>query len=214
MTIVEAPDLRGALKARHRAAILAAANDLVAEGGGPDFTVDELAARAGVARRTVFNHFASLDEVLLTLCDASLAVLIDDFVAAVSASPTGDGTLASMFDELVATLRETELLEAVLRINVILGGESIVDHRRRALSDTAFARASDRLLRAVTERYPEADPLDSRLLLSSLMSGVVVIVEQWTARGSLRLDAASRAEWQQLLTRLITTVRNGYRRAR
>jgi len=51
-------DRRAALKAKHRAAILQAARDLVDERGGRGFSVDELAARADVARRTVFNHFS------------------------------------------------------------------------------------------------------------------------------------------------------------
>lgn len=62
-------DRRAALKAKHRAAILQAARDLVDERGGREFSVDDLAARADIARRTVFNHFASLDEVLLAVCE-------------------------------------------------------------------------------------------------------------------------------------------------
>lgn len=210
MTVVEAPDLRAALKARHRAAILDAARALVADAGGPEFGVDELAARAGIARRTVFNHFASLDEVLLTLCDESLDVLIDDFIAAVAASPTRNGGLASMFDELANTLRDTDLPAAIVRVSTILGGHTSDDSRKRILSDSAFSRASTRLLQAVTRRYPDVDALDAELLISSMMSGVIVISEHWSLSHQLRLDADSRAEWHRLVTRLIHNVRAGY----
>ncbi|MGW6228038.1 helix-turn-helix domain-containing protein, partial [Cellulosimicrobium cellulans] len=64
-----ATDRRAALRARHRRAIVDAAASLMEENGGARFTVDELAARADVARRTIFNHFASLDDVVVEVCE-------------------------------------------------------------------------------------------------------------------------------------------------
>ena len=58
-----ATDRRAALKERSRQAIVQAAAELMDETGGTAFTVDELAERADVSRRTVFNHFASLEEI-------------------------------------------------------------------------------------------------------------------------------------------------------
>jgi len=206
------PDRRAALKSRHREAILRAARDLVDERGGPGFGVDELAERADVARRTVFNHFASLDEVLLTLCGDALDVLIDDFVGAVAALPRGGGTRSSMFDEIAQTLRSADLPSAIVRIASILGTPVPTedDPRGRALSEVAFARAATRLLAEVLRRNPGVDVLDAELLVGSMMNGVIVVSGYWIRDTGIDLGPAGRTAWHDLLTRLIDSVRSGY----
>lgn len=208
-----APDRRAALKARHRAAILRAARELVDERSGPHFTVEELAERADIARRTVFNHFASLDEVLLTLCASVLDVIIDDFVGAVAAAPVGDDTHASMFDELAQTIASTDLPSVIAQIALVLGEPDDDDARGRALSDEAFARAAARLLVEVTRRHPSADPFDAELLVSSLMSGVIVVAKHWILHTGVRLDETGRKAWNDLVVRLTDSVRTGYQPA-
>lgn len=205
-----APDRRAALKARHRAAILAAARELVDERSGPKFSVDELAERADVARRTVFNHFASVDEVLLALSANALDVIMDDFVVAVATGPVHDSSRASMFDDLAETLRSADLPVAIASLARILGDPDGDNARSRALTDVAFSRMSELLIPEVARRAPQTDPLDVELLVSSLFSGVVVIATHWIKGSYGRLDAASRAEWKALLDRLIDNVRSGY----
>jgi TetR/AcrR family transcriptional regulator of autoinduction and epiphytic fitness len=205
------PDRRTALKARHRAAILDAARGLIDEQGGPGFGVEELAARADVARRTVFNHFASLDEILLTLCADALDVIIDEFIQAATAStPVGDGSRAALFDEVSQMLRQSDLPSAIASITRILGEPDADDPKGRALSDEAFARAAERLLQEVLRRNPGVDALDAELLVTSLMSGLIVIAKHWVLGTGVRLDETGRAEWQRLLTRLTDSVRSGY----
>ena len=202
-------DRRAALKARHRAAILAAASALVEERGGPGFGVDELAARADVARRTVFNHFASHDDVLLTFCTDALTVVVDDVLASVASTPMGDGSRSAMLDELAAALFASDLPTAIAAV-VRITGSGEVDERTRPLADLAFARVGERLLQEVARRHPAADALDAALLVGSLMNGVSVIALHWIARTGAALDPASRAEWEQLLTRLLHSLRSGY----
>ena len=199
-----------ALKALHRTAILAAARALIDERGGPRFSVDELADRADVSRRTVFNHFASLDEIVLTLCDEALEVIIDEFIAAVAASPVGDGSRASMFTELAEMLQHVDLPTVIASVVKVLGVEDADDARGRALTDVTFARAAERLLREVARRYPEADTLDTEVLVGSLMNGVVVIAKRWLEDSAGRTDPAARADWDRLLARLTDTIRSGY----
>jgi TetR/AcrR family transcriptional regulator, regulator of autoinduction and epiphytic fitness len=209
-TTLPQPDRRAALKEKHRAAILGAARDLVHEQGGPRFSVDDLASKADVARRTIFNHFASLDEVLLTLCGDVLDGLVDDFVADVAAKPVGEGTQASMFEEMAQSLRSFDLPSAIVDIVLILGTPSPDDPRGQALTNETFARAADRLVAEVERRNSTLDPLDARLLVGSLMSGLNIVAKQWVHEVGPRLDEESRAEWQRLLTRMLSTVRSGY----
>ncbi|WP_433041661.1 TetR/AcrR family transcriptional regulator [Dactylosporangium sp. CS-033363] len=202
---------REALKARHRAAILAAARSLIDERDGAPFSVDELAERADVARRTVFNHFASLDDVLLTLGTEVISVLVADFLAEVAAAPVGAGSRASMFDELARLFRAADLAPAVVSVTKILGGRHDMDDPRKfMLTHTAFRRVAGALAPEVTRRYAGANPLDVELLVHSLMSGITVIAGRWIELTGATLDDASRAVWDELLTRLLDNIRNGY----
>lgn len=203
-------DRRAALKARHREAIVAAARALVDERGGPTFTVDELAARADIARRTVFNHFASLDEVMLTVCEHALSDVIDDFLARIDRTPVGDGSRAAMFDEIAGAMRDGDLVTAISTMVRILGTPGEADARAEALTKSAFARVSGRLLGEVGRRHPGVDELDAELLVDSLMSGMVVIARRWIETTDGNTDAVGRAAWNVLLDRLVASVRNGY----
>jgi AcrR family transcriptional regulator len=203
-------DRRAALKAKHRAAIVRAARDLVEERGGRDFSVDDLAARADIARRTVFNHFASLDDVLLTVCEEELSVIIDRFLADMASTPVGDGTRSSMFDELETAARGADLAPAISSMYRILGEPGAADPKAAVLTQTAFSRVTERLRDEVARRHPGADPLDAALLVESLMSGIVVIADHWLRHEGPEVTPATVAAWDALLARLVHSVRSGY----
>lgn len=203
-------DRRLAAKARHRAAILAAARDLITERGGPTFTADELADRADVARRTVFNHFAGLDDVLLTVCEEALGVLVDDFLASVARVPIGDDGPASMFDELATAMRDSDLPSAIIVALQFVESSGTSRLLAADLSEAAFARVSDRLLVEVSGRHPTVDPLDAELLVSSLMHGISVIATRWLASRAGRSEREAAALWSGLLDRLLERTRSGY----
>jgi TetR/AcrR family transcriptional regulator of autoinduction and epiphytic fitness len=208
---VPAPDRRVALKERHRQAIIDAAAQLIAERGSPRFSVEELAARADVSRRTVFNHFASIDDVVLTVCTDVLGVVIDTFAAAAAATPVGDGSRAAMFDEIAQTLRATDFVSAIAALAPAVGSEN--GPRAQQFMQEAFARTATSLAVEVERRTPGADPLDVELLVSSLLNGVAVISRHWALRTGIALDAASRQAWTALLDHLISSVQSGYLRA-
>ncbi len=209
-TVTISTDRRAALKAKHRAAILQAARDLVDEQGGRGFSVDDLAARADIARRTVFNHFASLDEVLLAVCEQELSVIIDRFLADMARTPIGDGSRASMFDELESAARGADLAPAIAGMYNILGDPGKEDPKAAVLTQTAFGRVTERLRDEVARRHPGADVLDTALLVDSLMSGIVVIAEHWLDHHGPDLTPATLRAWDELLSRLVHSVRSGY----
>ena len=117
------PDRRAELKARHRQAILDAADALIRERGKPRFSVDELAQRADVARRTVFNHFSSLDDVILTACTQVVSGAVEEFRATTAALPVGDGSRVALFDEITATVRNMDLPTGVAYLWNVLAEE-------------------------------------------------------------------------------------------
>ena len=211
MTAAPALDRRAALKARHRQAILDAADALIAERGGPRFSVDELAERADVSRRTIFNHFSGLDAVVMTLGTAAITDAVERFQTATAAiaAPTVVGTRASLFDEVTLALRSVDLPAVIAYLWRVLDAENEGPGGPNVMQDV-FSRATEHLSADAARRNIEVDDLDVELLVSSVMHGIAVIAVHWVRRTDGALDDASRAVWTELLDRLIDTVRTGY----
>src|SRR4051812_6344987 len=79
LAVSDSPDRRAAQKARTRSRIRTAAHELFAAAGFDATTVIDIAAAAGVSVQTVFNHFASKEELFF----ADRAAWVDGPAAAV-----------------------------------------------------------------------------------------------------------------------------------
>lgn len=200
-------DGRTAVKTRHREAILRAAIELLEEGDGSRFSADALADRAGVSRRTVFNHFASLDDVLLSVCADTLDVVVDR-LRDQDPPPRPDGGRAELFAALAQALRSADLSDRIVRLWRAMGGAAVDDERRQAFAQQALALVADRLSAQLAASNPAADRLDIDLLASLLTHGVGVIAEHWVATARPG-RAPCRAAWDALLERLLDTVGTG-----
>jgi TetR/AcrR family transcriptional regulator, regulator of autoinduction and epiphytic fitness len=205
---IEVPpvDRRAALKARHRRAILDAATALISEGGSARFSVDQLAERADVSRRTVFNHFVSVDDVLTTACTELLATVVGDVREMVTAGPAR----TSMFESLAVAIRATDVPGIISFIWRALGCFGPDDPRPMGIFQAAFSRTTDELALQLADRYGAEDPLDAQLLVSSLIHGAEVIAHRWIHETQATTDDAARARWNELLERLIENIRTGY----
>jgi AcrR family transcriptional regulator len=200
-------DRRAELKARHREAILDAADALILERGKPRFSVDELATRADVARRTVFNHFSSLDDVIMTTCTRVLSRAVDEFRAAAAEVPAARGSRVALFDEVVSVVRSMDLPTLVAYLWGVLGDDD--DGRSQTALEGVFMRTTQQLSLELAERS-ELDEFDVAVLVGSLMNGVAIVARHWMLRTGATLDPASRLLWDELLDRLISDVRHGY----
>jgi AcrR family transcriptional regulator len=103
---------------RTRAGLLAGAARAFADSGLRRSTMQSIAAAAGVAKATLYNHFRTKDDVVAAL----LAAELDRLTAQAAALPTGQA-LATLSDELGAhpVLRrlaevEPETLAAMLTV--------------------------------------------------------------------------------------------------
>ncbi len=203
-------DRRSALKARHRQAIVVAARHLIDERHGPRFTVDELARQADVSRRTVFNHFETLDDVILAACTEILDGVVAAFREKAPGAPRADRRLGAVFEELVRTVRTADLAQLTADLWSALGGAEAPPARQQRFMQVALSRVADDLTTEVLDRNPTADPLDVQLLVSTLLHGVTVVAQHWIGASSGSVDATSRASWDHLLDRVIVRMRAGY----
>ncbi|MFD6098609.1 TetR/AcrR family transcriptional regulator [Nocardiopsis flavescens] len=204
-------DRREALKSRHRRAIVDAAAALTAERGDTGFTVDRLAERADVSRRTVFNHFRSLDDILLEVFGRMLEEIVDGIGANLDAAPDGDDDAANIFDSLADAIRGTDLLTPITRLkHFVRQGGDTPSASRAALFELAMTDVGTRLSAIVLRRHPQADPLVVDLMCGAIIGGGAVIVGHWEQITGGSLDDESRRVWSALLERILSVTRDGY----
>jgi len=206
--MTETADRRSAVKQRHRSAILTAAAELMDATGGTGFSVDELAERAGVSRRTIFNHFASLNDVVAQVSADVLSELIENLAAAVPAESLPEG--ASLVDELAEVIRATDLVTPMAYLTRTLGGDDPQSPFQDHLLNQALEQVGSGLVEVLQRRHPEADPLKLQLLVGSVAAGVLVLHQHWWQRTGAEDTPASRQVWDELLDHLISQLRSGF----
>lgn len=212
--MTEAPtDRRVALKTRHRQAIVDAAAALIAETGGVRFTIDDLARRADVSRRTVFNHFASVDDIVAEVFGDVVRSLVDSYertAATAATAATADDARGAVLDELVDAVRATDLVGPMAFLTQSLRSHDDGSARLAAVLVRVLDAGRAQLAAAVLARHPGADPLDLHLLVDALFSGLLVLHRHWDAETGAADDAASRAVWDALVDRLVDRTRHGF----
>ncbi len=97
------PSRRPGARPEKRAAIVAAARRSFGEEGFARSSIDRIAEGAGVSTRTIYNHFASKDDLFAAVLEESATEVADDFVARIQAEE-GDEPLEPRLRELAALL--------------------------------------------------------------------------------------------------------------
>jgi AcrR family transcriptional regulator len=196
-------DRRAALKAKTRRAILDAAAEIMQQRRTTDFSVDELAAAADVSRRTVFNHFASLEDVATEVAAEMLNEIVDDIQAQAPSAPP-----ETVLADLVATAAADQLVPVVAGLVELLGvGEPEQADREAVLMQRAFTLFTERMSAAMTRRHPEVDSLPVRLLVAAFCGGVLVFVNDWIAETGAVDTAESRRAWDRYIASLAAVLR-------
>jgi TetR/AcrR family transcriptional regulator of autoinduction and epiphytic fitness len=221
VTTNQPPDGRSALRAERRVAIIDAARALATEHGSDGFTVDQVALRAGVSRRTVFNHFAGLEQLLVAACEQLLVETTTDLldevdrrIAALADARPGPGPDGrTVLAAVAGSARGVDLPRAIASIHCVLGAPCPTDERAQHISRTAFEHVGGRLREHLQERAPDLDALDLELTLALMFSGINTLAGLWLEQHpDLTPDVPddARAEWDRLLDRLLDLLRLGH----
>lgn len=208
--MLEPDDRRRQVKSANRRAILDAAAALAEERGLGHFTVQDLAERAGVSRRTIFNHFTSVDDAVYARLSELLGVVVDDFVEIADATPPpATPSTGAVFEQLADVIERTALVRSLSHIARLVGTSE--DHPATVLwSHEVLQSVTARLTAEVTRRNPQSDPFTVALLASSLINAMVVAFEQWERETGAADTPGSRLVWQRLLRTAVEHLRHGF----
>src|SRR2546423_275226 len=140
------PGLRERHMDRTRAAIVDAALALFQEQGFTETTVDAIAERADVGRRTFFRYFPAKESVLFHDIDAQIQGMVDSLTARPADEPPFEALLAVLRDSagrFSADLEKRQLLAKVAHEcdNLLVHHRAVI---MRRLEDTITAEVARR----------------------------------------------------------------------
>ena len=126
-------DLRATQAQRTRAAIRAAALTLTRERGYAAMTVDDVAALAGVSRRTVFNHFASKADLLVVGLEPPAPEVVEAFVNGSGSLLEDLGTLRGWLLSFPEIVRDNPEVERAVHERLRIVAQSLAEAAGRRL---------------------------------------------------------------------------------
>jgi AcrR family transcriptional regulator len=122
--------------------VIRAATDLLVDGGPNAVTIDAIVARSGVAKSTIYRHWESRDDVLLSVIETCAPVLPEPDPAADVVS-----ALRATLHAVVGSLNDPEwarMLPALLMLRYHEAGIAAVEQR--------IEKEQDQLIRTLLER--------------------------------------------------------------
>lgn len=176
----EAPSDADPRVARTRASVLRAATDLLVQGGPTAVTIEAIVETSGVARSTIYRHWDSRDDILLSVIESCAPVIEPP-----PESAGFEDALRSLVDDLRVVLTDpgwTRVLPAVLALK----------HQEHGVADLEqrLEERQEHVLEAVLQRGIDEGRIDpdvdieaaSALLVGPLLFSMLV--------GKPELDAA------------------------
>jgi AcrR family transcriptional regulator len=184
--------LRERKKRATREAIAAAARRLFAERRFDDVTVAEVAAAADVSEKTVFNHFATKEDLAFAGGEARLGQLLADIARRAAGTSVLDvfrATTDAMIDGLATTTEDDDFFV----VPRIIRGSRVLQERLA----TGWEHESEALTAVIAETAGADD--------DDVIPAIVARTLSWTHRTIFRLGLAgllAGEDPQQLATRL------------
>jgi AcrR family transcriptional regulator len=182
--------------------IVAAARELMAVQGYGAVTIDDVVARAGVAKGAFYHHFPSKLALLDHVVDELQAEIADEFRDHPRASPLSPKDLAELLEEYLRRAAHPTRLRLVL----IDGPEVLGWARWREIDDRHFAGMTKEAIEMIVPPGTDAAKVDD---LTRLVLGAVMEAALATGRSADPGRAAARfgTVLQELLSGLAPTPR-------
>ena len=182
------------LSAEDRRALLEhAACICIARGGIRDFTVDKIAAEAGVSRGLITHHFGSMDGLLV----AVYSRMYGEWIAAISAPRPGLTPIEALVEALVSPALFSR---GVLNVWLTLWGEITHNPVLRAEHRARSGEYRETLGAALRKAAPPGSSIDVDTVASAFICLVDGLGVQRCIDPDLLPEAAARSACGALLT--------------
>ncbi|KAA9158427.1 TetR/AcrR family transcriptional regulator [Amycolatopsis acidicola] len=174
-----------------RERILAAAYELFAWRGVRDVGVDEVIARSGVAKATLYRHFASKDALVLAFLEQREQRWTRGYIEAEARrrGETAEGRLLAIFDVFDEWFRRPEEFDACSFINVLLEMGPGHPLGQACIAHLGTIRA---IVRALAEEAGLREPGEFAHSWHILMKGSIVSAAEGDADAARRAKAMAR----------------------
>jgi AcrR family transcriptional regulator len=125
---------RAVVRRSQRDRLLAAVADAVSDQGYAATAVADVVARAGVSRKTFYEHFANKEECFLAAYDAGVDVLIASIESAARAAEAGPpAALDAAVRRYLEALAGNPAFARTFLVEILAAGPTALEHRRAVL---------------------------------------------------------------------------------
>jgi AcrR family transcriptional regulator len=166
-------------RAEVRRELVAAAARLFTERGYEDTTVDDIAAAAGVGRRTFFRYFRSKEDAVSPDHESALARVSEVFATAHAGEPTGSLVLRA--GETVFEIYTADPALSLLRYRLTHKVATLRD--RESASVDHYRRLFTRNLRDRSDGGPDGE-LRAAVTAASVVAAHNLALREWLAAGA------------------------------
>lgn len=188
-------------KVATRAAIAQAALDLVAEVGYETITIEMVAARADISRRTFFNYFSSLDEALNIQVTRALDRAIEALDDHAFTMPIVDATIHALH-----SIADQDFLSSV----ALLYSQGCTNPSLHANRLIAWEEAITEMTRKLGQRLPNADPFAISVFSHSVLGACNAAFQHWFDTVDGIPTEADTARLKDTLTQAIEIIKDGF----
>jgi AcrR family transcriptional regulator len=162
--------------------ILAAARASVLEDGAENLTFSGVAARAGLARNSLYEYFDTREALLLAVLEAELPAWVAAIEKSMAAARTPDGVVKAFVTAQLNRVAEGDHRWASLMQSVRFDGPS------RARLESLHTALTEPLSAAL-KRLGQPRPQVTAALLQGIVSAATVLVEHGQPVGVVTRDA-------------------------
>lgn len=196
------PSARLRQREETRAAIARAAFRVIRRQGATCLTAEAVAAEAGVSRRTIFNHFASLDEALRPLA----RVWFDAFIGRLSTRPV-DEPLIDSLTHLAMQPMPAESAEMLIALSVAREQSP----QARTVIHGILDSWAEWFTIALRERDPHCSEVEIALLARLIPTLAESVSQVWLAGLDGPPSLADLAHHRMLTQHAVRYLRAGFR---
>lgn len=161
---------RGTKRGNARVLLIDTALDLFDRHGFHAVGIDKILAAAGLAKMTLYHHFASKEALILAALEKRDAAFRATFAAAIDGNAAGRAELAAMFDAIEAWTREPNFRGSLFDKAAAEYGEKDHPVKRAVLAHKAWLFGEVRRAASATGAR---DPIKLAAELFLLMDGAV-----------------------------------------